>query len=97
MLALTQHATEAIEGILGGPGVPDGAGLRIATAQQTDGGAPTALQVTLAGGPDEHDEVIEEAGARVFVEDTVTGFLDDKLLDVENDGSQVRFAIVGQA
>lgn len=97
MLALTQDATETIEGILAGPEVPDGAGLRIAATNPSDGDVPSALQVRLAAGPDDHDEVIEEAGARVFVEDAVTEFLDDKLLDVDRDGPQVRFAILGQA
>jgi iron-sulfur cluster assembly protein len=97
VLALTQDATEVIEGLLAGPGVPNGAGVRIASAYPTDTDAPAALQVRLATEPDDHDEVIEEAGARVFVEETVTGFLDDKLLDVDREGEQVRFAILGQS
>ena len=96
MLALTHDATETIEGILAGPGVPDGAGLRIATTHPTDGSVPSALQVHLAVEPGDNDEVIEEAGARVFVEGSVTDFLDDKLLDVDRDGEQVRFSILGQ-
>jgi Fe-S cluster assembly iron-binding protein IscA len=97
VLALTQDATEVIEGLLAGPGVPDGAGVRIASAHPADTDAPSALQVKLAAEPDDHDEVIEESGARVFVEDSVTGFLDDKLLDVDREGDQVRFAILGQS
>jgi iron-sulfur cluster assembly protein len=97
VLALTQDATEVIEGLLAGPGVPDGAGVRIAGADATDTAAPSALQVRLAAEPGDHDEVIQEAGARVFVEDAVTGFLDDKLLDVDREGDQVRFAILGQS
>ena len=96
MLALTQDATETIEGILADPGIPDGAGLRIGTGYPTDDTAPRRLQVRVVPGPDEHDEVIEDAGARVFVEDAVTDYLDDKLLDVDRDGGQVRFAILGQ-
>lgn len=96
MLALTQDATEVIEGLLAGPGVPDGAGVRIASAYPTDTDTPAALQVRLAAEPGDHDEVIQESGARVFVEDSVTGFLEDKLLDVDRDGDQVRFSILGQ-
>ncbi|MCL2418323.1 MAG: HesB/YadR/YfhF-family protein [Conexibacteraceae bacterium] len=97
MLALTQDATEVIEGLLAGPGVPEGAGVRIASAYPNEADAPGTLQVRLAVEPGDHDEVIEEAGARVFVEDAVTQYLDDKLLDVNLDGEQVRFALLGQA
>jgi iron-sulfur cluster assembly protein len=97
VLTLTQDATEVIEGLLAGPGVPDGAGVRIASAYPTGADAPSALQVRLAAEPNDHDEVIEDSGARVFVEDVVTGFLEDKLLDVDRDGDQVRFAILGQS
>jgi iron-sulfur cluster assembly protein len=96
VLALTQDATEVIEGLLTGPGVPNGAGVRIANAHPIDAEAPSALQVRLAAEPGDHDEVIQEAGARVFVEDSVTGFLDDKTLDVDRNGDHVRFSIVGQ-
>jgi iron-sulfur cluster assembly protein len=96
VLTLTQDATEVIEGLLAGPGVPDGAGVRIASAYPADTDAPSALQVKLAAEPGDHDEVIEDSGARVFVEDAVIGFLDDKLLDVDREGDQVRFAILGQ-
>jgi Fe-S cluster assembly iron-binding protein IscA len=94
MLALTDEATEAIEGLLSNPGMPEGAGVRIASsAPATDGGASTGLEVALATEPDNGDEVIEEAGARVFLEDTVAELLDDKLLDVDRSGDQVRFSL----
>lgn len=38
MLALTPSATEAIQGILTAPGVPDSAGLRIVGEPQMNGG-----------------------------------------------------------
>jgi iron-sulfur cluster assembly protein len=96
VLTLTQNATEAIEGLLHGPGMPDGAGVRIASAAAGNGNEPAALQLGLAAGPDDHDEVIEEAGARVFVEETLASMLDDKLLDADREGEQVRFSIIGQ-
>ena len=40
--------------------------------------------------------MIEEAGARVFLEDTVAELLDDKLLDVDRSGEQLRFSISRQ-
>ena len=40
--------------------------------------------------------MIEERGARVFVEDTAAMLLDDKVLDAERSGEQVRFSIANQ-
>lgn len=101
MLALTEEATTTIEEILAEPGIPDGSGVRIATAMPTmdpdgDAAAATGLQVGLAATPDANDEVIEERGARVFVEDTAALLLDDKVLDADRSGEQVRFSIANQ-
>jgi iron-sulfur cluster assembly protein len=94
MLVLTEDATEAIEGILAAPGMPEGAGVRITAATPTSGAsAAVGLQVALAAVPDESDQVIEEAGARVFLEDIVAELLHDKLLDADRDGEQLRFSI----
>jgi len=94
MLALTENATEAIEGLLAGPEVPDGAGLRIMSASPAgDLAAAPVLRVGLVAGPEESDAVIEEAGARVFLQDTVVDLLDDKLLDAAREGDQIRFEI----
>jgi Fe-S cluster assembly iron-binding protein IscA len=95
VLTLTRDASDAIEGILAAPGVPDGAGIRIASAASTNSVTPSAgaLQVTVAEEPGESDAVVEEAGARVFVEETVVPYLDDKLLDVEVAEDRVNFTL----
>lgn len=96
MLQLTSHATEAIEHILEGPEMPQGAGIRIAPAPpatNSDSPSPGVLEVTVASGPDTSDEVIDEEGARVFLEDTVAPFLDDKVLDAEVVDEGVRFTL----
>jgi len=101
VLALTEEATVTIEEILAEPGIPEGSGVRIATAVPTtdpagNAAAATGLQVGLAAAPDAGDEVIEERGARVFVEDTAALLLDDKVLDADRTGEQVRFSIANQ-
>lgn len=94
MLALTTDATNAIERILAAPGIPDGAGIRIMAAPSTDSSGPgNDLQVTVAEGPGEGDHVIEEQGARVFVEDSVSTYLDDLKLDAELVDERVRFSL----
>jgi iron-sulfur cluster assembly protein len=95
VLALTETATEAIEGILSGPAIPDGAGIRIAPAPREQAGEPDAseLKVTLATAPAESDQVVDQEGARVFVDEPLTEYLDDKLLDAQISGEQVSFMI----
>jgi Fe-S cluster assembly iron-binding protein IscA len=98
VLTLTPDATEAIERILEAPSVPDGAGVRIASAAATtDETTGSDLQVTIAEEPDGSDEVIEEEGARVFIEGTVIEFLADKQLDAQVVDERVGFTIAEQA
>lgn len=97
MLSLTSDATQAIERILKAPGVPDNAGLRIMPVGSTDESEVTSeLQVEVADQPSERDEVIEANGARVFVEDSLCGYLDDKTLHAEMDQDRIRFSLAGQ-
>jgi iron-sulfur cluster assembly protein len=96
MLALTENAVEAIEGILAAPTVPDGAGVRIAPVAAADSEG-AELQITIAGAPNDSDQVIDEGGARLFVDDAATDFLQDKLLDASIVGQEVRFMIGDQA
>src|SRR5580658_2338038 len=94
MLALTTDATTAIERILTAPGMPDSAGLRISTAPSDDHDAGGAdLQVLVADEPSDSDAVIQDQGARLFIEDSVSGYLDDKQLDAQIVDQQVRFLL----
>jgi iron-sulfur cluster assembly protein len=97
MLALTADATQAIERILNAPGVPDSAGLRILpVGPDAEPDVTSELQVEVAEQPGESDEVIESRGARVFVQDSLCGYLDDKLLDAEMVQERIRFSLAGQ-
>ena len=60
------HAAEAIRGIVAAPELPDGAGLRIATQPRRRAGRARGDR---RRGPAESDQVVDEDGARVFVED----------------------------
>jgi iron-sulfur cluster assembly protein len=98
VLTLTPSATDAIEGIRKRPGIPEGAGIRIAAAAPTNSAAPASeLQVTVAEEPDDSDQLIEEEGARVFVEDTVADALKDKQLDADIVDERVRFSLADQS
>ena len=96
MLTLTSEATHAIERILKAPGVPDSAGLRIIPVAPEESEVTSELQVELVERPGESDEVIEHDGARVFVEASLCGYLDDKMLDAQMVKERVRFSLAGQ-
>lgn len=94
MLTLTPDAAQTIERLLDSPEMPDAGGLRIAATESMNGDAEArTLQVTLAPEPGPEDVILEDAGARVFIEETVVPFLDDKLLDVAVDGERTQFSL----
>lgn len=95
MLTLTDSAATEIRTITESPEIPDEAGVRIATTPDGAG-----LTLSLAASPTEGDAVVEDHGARVFLEPTAAGLLDDKSLDAVRDPAdaegQVQFAIAEQ-
>jgi Fe-S cluster assembly iron-binding protein IscA len=84
MLTLTENAVRAIRSLTAQEGQAAGSGLRI----MTSGNGVSTLQLSLAPSPLAGDEVVEEEGARVFVEPAAVGVLDGKALDaaVDDDG-----------
>jgi Fe-S cluster assembly iron-binding protein IscA len=94
VLTLTDSATAEIRNLIdNNPEVPDDAGVRIATS--TDG---ATLTLSLALVPSEDDAVVNEHGARVFLEPAAAQMLDDKALHAAVDEQgQVQFALAEQA
>jgi len=85
MLVLTEAAAEVVKSVTSTPQAPGGgAGLRIASSAP-EPGSPGALQLTAATGPGKNDQVIEAAGARVFLEPQAVSYLEDKILDARVD------------
>ena len=94
MLALTDRAVEAVRDIVASSHeVSESGGLRL-SAERT--GAEASLKLRVVPLPAEDDEVIEEHGARVFVEAEAASLLDDKLLDATVDHNQVAFVLLDQ-
>jgi len=56
----------------------------------------TNLQLSVVVLPGEDDEVIDEQGARVFLEPEAASMLDDKILDASVEQNQVEFTIADQ-
>ncbi len=79
MLTLTDRAAETIRILTSQPGIPDDTGLRM--SMQGDGGS---LTLSLEG-PHPGDTVIEDSGAKVFVQEDVAPMVGDGELDAELD------------
>jgi Fe-S cluster assembly iron-binding protein IscA len=98
LLHITPAAADAISDIT--ESVPGTAGVRVCTMPQasTNGSGPIAVfDFYPTSEPGDGDEVVEENGVQVFLEPDVVPYLEDKLLDAEVDGEQVRFTVEPQA
>ena len=93
MFALTESAAQAVEAIVSQPGLPDEAGLRIATTTaRVNGGGPAAeLELTVVAAPEPEDREIAELS--LYLDPATVEFLDDKVLDAEIAGDEVRFSL----
>lgn len=93
MLTLTDSAISAICDLTSQPELPEQTGLRI----MAQGEGLPAFQLALAEGPAAGDQVVEEGGARVFLEATAAAVLGDKALDAEvNEQGDLAFLIAEQ-
>jgi Fe-S cluster assembly iron-binding protein IscA len=94
LLALTDRAVEAVKHIVtSSEDVPDSGGLRLVAEPM---GSQASFQATLAALPAEDDQVIEEEGARIFLESGAASLLDDKVLDASVAQGQVAFTLEDQ-
>lgn len=90
MLTLTDRATTIIRSIAEQPDVPDTAGLRIAAG--TDGAQ--SLSATAVAGPVPGDQVVEQEGARVFLDPEAAARLENQVLDAQvAPDDQVQFTL----
>jgi iron-sulfur cluster assembly protein len=84
MLTLTDDARTAIQSLTATPDSSPDAGVRIAAAGSSDGAAQE-LALGVAAGPEPGDQVVDDAGARVFLEPAAALSLDDQTLDARID------------
>jgi iron-sulfur cluster assembly protein len=94
MLMLTRDAAEAIKGLAETPGA---AGLRIFGRRESPGAEGPGLEIELSAGPQPRDAVVEAEGARLFLAPEAAEAMEDKVLDADVEGGQVRFAVLEQA
>jgi iron-sulfur cluster assembly protein len=91
VLAISPAASEAIKDLVAASDLPENAGVRISGHPQRSG----SFDLSLTSEAAEADEVVEERGATVFVDDQIAQLLYDKTLDAHTEGEQVAFTIVG--
>jgi len=91
MLTITDNAAEAVRQLSAGSGLEPEPGLRIAPGEPSSNGTP--LELSLASGPETNDQTVVEGGAKVYVEEELAAFLDDKQLDASVEDGRVRFRL----
>ncbi|MEV7429342.1 MULTISPECIES: Fe-S cluster assembly protein HesB [unclassified Nocardioides] len=90
MLTLTENASTIVKDISTQPGLPETFGLRITS----ESGAEPTFAVTAAEAAEPGDQVVEQSGATVYLDEASAVMLDDKVLDAAVDPSgQVEFAL----
>jgi Fe-S cluster assembly iron-binding protein IscA len=93
-LALTDNAVAAVKEVVASvPETQESSGMRIVAHQGTDGQA--SFELSIAPVPAEDDEVIEEHGARVFLEAMTSGLLESKELDARVDSDRHVAFVIG--
>ena len=94
MLALTERAVQAVKEIVSSSGdAAETGGLRVAAQ---DAETPAGFRLSVAAQPAADDEVIEEDGARLFLDRSAALMLDDKVLDADVGQNQVQFRLEEQ-
>jgi iron-sulfur cluster assembly protein len=94
LLALTDSAVQAVKHIVSSSDeASETRGLRLVAERA---GTQANFHLNVVPMPAEDDEVIEEQGARVFLEPEAASLLDDKVLDASVEHNQVAFTIADQ-
>jgi iron-sulfur cluster assembly protein len=95
MLALTEGAVDAVKRLVeSSEETTDSSGLRMVVEPA---GPRTNLQLSVVQLPAEDDQIIEEQGARIFLEPEAAALLDDKVLDASVEQGQVAFTLAEQS
>ena len=89
MLTITEQAVEAIRTLVH----TDGGGVRISiTASPLNGHGP-GLLVEPVPAPEVDDAVIDTGSLELYIDGATLEVLEDKVLDAEDDGDEVRFSV----
>jgi len=84
LLTLTDQAQTAVRTLIQDPEAPQSAGLRIAPGNE-------GIELSLVAEPAPGDALIDDGGARVFVEPEAAQMLDEQTLDATLENGEVNF------
>jgi iron-sulfur cluster assembly protein len=84
VLTLTNQAQTAVRTLTQDPQAPESAGLRIAAGNE-------GLELMVVAEPAPGDSLIDDGGARVFVDSGAAELLEEQILDAQVEGNQVSF------
>lgn len=88
-MEVTEAAAAVIQALREREGAPDEAGIRI-QAVPGDAGQPT-IGMSFESAPDPNDEITEQSGVKVFVEEALTDQLSEAVIDARStdEGAQL--------
>jgi len=87
VLQLNATAKEVIRDILEASPLADGAGVRLSTAAVDE--HTEELSLLIVEGPTRVDEIIEEDGVRIFLDEDASLYLADKVMTAERSGPAI--------
>ena len=98
MLTLTENASTIVNEITTQIGLGEGGGLRISADSSAADSTQPNFELTPAEQGEPGDQVVEKAGATVYLDEAAAVLLDDKILDatVDEEGRPA-FAVAPQA
>ena len=94
MMELSENAAAALENLRESQGVPEDRGTRITAEQAQEGGL--ALRLEFVEEIPESDQVIEQSGTEVHLDEKVVGPLDNVVMDVRDTDEGLAFVFRGQ-
>lgn len=98
MLTLTENASTIVNEITTQIGLGEGGGLRISADDSAPDPTQPNFELTAAEQGEPGDQVVEQAGATVYLDQAAAVLLDDKILDATVDEQgRPAFAVAPQA
>jgi iron-sulfur cluster assembly protein len=93
MLTLTENARTTVQELAENAGLPEGGGLRIASAPAPGGGFELALVAEPAPG----DAVVDAGDTKIYLEPAARDALADQELDADPANAEASFRVIPQA
>lgn len=95
MLTISSDATQAIKQVVRSSEAGETGGVRL-VAKPTDD-QQVQVEISFATGPEPGDTEVELEGAKVFLDDQLAPFLDDKVLDAKIEAEGPSFIILDRS